>query len=178
MERPEFSPPTSSAGRLFDAVSALLGIRARATYEGQAACELEAVCDPGELCALDPAAAYEFAWQDSRILVSGIFAGICGDMDKGLSPGVIAARFHNTMARIILAACVRIREEERLNTVALSGGVMQNRTLLGMVVPALEGRGFGVLLQTVVPANDGGLSLGQAACALARLQSGPVASLI
>jgi hydrogenase maturation protein HypF len=84
---------------------------------------------------------------------------------------VIAARFHNTMARIILAACVRIREEERVSTVALSGGVMQNRTLLGMVVPALEGRGFEVLLQTVVPANDGGLSLGQAACALARLQS-------
>jgi hydrogenase maturation protein HypF len=83
----------------------------------------------------------------------------------------IASRFHATAARIIIETCLRLRAEERLEVVALSGGVMQNRTLLSIVVPALEGAGFRVLLQTVVPANDAGLSLGQAATALARLAS-------
>jgi len=165
MGMPEFSPPTSSAGRLFDAVSALLGVRARASYEGQAACELEAVCTPGA------AEAYEFGYDGDLVLVGPLFRGICEDMDAGLPVPVIASRFHATGARIIIGTCLCLRAEEGLGMVALSGGVMQNRTLLSIVVPALEGAGFRVLLQTVVPANDAGLSLGQAASALSRLQS-------
>ena len=163
MEKPLFSPPTSSAGRLFDAVAALLGIRPRATYEGQPACELEARCTG------DSTETYEFGYDGPNILVAETWRGICQDLDGGLDAGVIATKFHNTMARLIVRTCRRLREETAVATVALSGGVMQNRTLLSRVVPALEAEGFEVLLQTQVPPNDGGLCLGQAACALARL---------
>jgi hydrogenase maturation protein HypF len=179
MELPEFSPPTSSAGRLFDAVSALLGICTRSTYEGQPACELEARCTEKR----SDRPSYDFAYDGQKVSVAEVFHGICKDLDGslsraksrgedldgGVSVGGIAAKFHNTMARIIIETCLRMREESGIGTAALSGGVMQNRTLLGLVVPELEAHGFEVLLQTLVPANDAGLSLGQAACALARL---------
>lgn len=166
MDKRDFSPLTSSAGRLFDAVSALLGIRPRATYEGQAACELEARCSPG--CD----GSYGFGYDGDQILVGETWRGICRDLDEGLDAGVIAAKFHNTMAHVVADACRRMRQETGLGTVALSGGVMQSRTLLGTAVPALEAEGFEVLLQTRVPPNDGGLCLGQAACAMARLSNG------
>jgi len=165
MDRREFSPLTSSAGRLFDAVAALIGVRSRVTYEGQAACELEARCAPGH------AGIYEFGYDGERILVEGIFRGVCADLDAGEEMGVIAAKFHDTMAAIVMETCRRIRNDSGLACVALSGGVMQNRRLLSTVAPSLEADGFEVLLQTAVPANDGGLSLGQAACALARLRA-------
>ncbi|MHC5033826.1 MAG: carbamoyltransferase HypF, partial [Planctomycetota bacterium] len=164
MEKPDFSPPTSSAGRLFDAVSALLGVCTRATYEGQAACELEARCGAG------PTESYGFGYDGPNVLVGEIWRGICSDLDAGVDVGAIAAKFHHTMARLIVETCRRIREERGLETVAMSGGVMQNRTLIGMVVPALEEDGFEILLQTRVPPNDGGLCLGQAACVLAGLK--------
>jgi hydrogenase maturation protein HypF len=163
MEKPEFSPPTSSAGRLFDAVSAALGIRARASYEGQAACELEAAC------AGDAEGAYDFDCNGDAILLAGIWQGICADADAGLDAPLIAGRFHRTMARLIVATCKRLRKEGGPRVVALSGGVMQNRTLLRLAVPELRAEGFEVLLHGRVPPNDGGLALGQAACALARL---------
>ncbi len=165
MEKPRFSPLTSSCGRLFDAVSALLGIRKRITYRGQAACELEACCDAEEK------GAYDFDYDGESILLEGTFRGICEDLDASRPRQVIAARFHNTVARIILETCVRMRDETGIGEVALSGGVMQNRHLLGLAVPALRARGFEVLLQTAVPPNDGGICLGQAACALARFGS-------
>jgi len=169
MDKPAFSPLTSSAGRLFDAVSALLGIRPRATYEGQAACELEAACGPG--CD----GSYGFGYDGDRILVSETWRGICRDLDEGVHARVIATKFHNTMARVIVKTCRRMRRETGLGTVAVSGGVMQNRTLLRAVMTALGADGFEVLLQTRVPPNDGGLCLGQAACAVARL-SAPASS--
>jgi len=165
MDMPEFSPPTSSAGRLFDAASALLGICTRSTYEGQPACELEARCSED----ISNESSYDFGFDGQKIPVAGVFRGICEDLDGGESIGGIAAEFHVTMARIIVETCLRLREESGLRVAALSGGVMQNRTLLGLVVPTLEAQGFEVMLQTLVPANDAGLSLGQAACALARL---------
>lgn len=187
MDKRDFSPLTSSAGRLFDAVSALLGIRPRVTYEGQAACELEARCihetrqnycfscdgpqigSPQSAVRIPQSESYAFDYAGEDMLLGEMWRGICEDLDRGLDVGVIATKFHSTMARVIVETCLRLREETDLGTVALSGGVMQNRTLLAAVVRALEGEGFEVLVQTVVPPNDGGLCLGQAACAMAQV---------
>ena len=166
MELAEFSPPTSSAGRLFDAVSALLGIRLEATYEGQAACELEAHAAPNST------ALYGFEYDGAEIVLAGLWQGICADLDRAGEASLIAGRFHATMARVILETCRRVRDRLGTDVAALSGGVMQNRTLLALSVPALEADGFEVLLQTRVPPNDGGLCLGQAAGAIARLNAG------
>ena len=161
-----FSPPTSSAGRLFDAVSALLGVCREATYEGQPACELEAAAGAGV------EGGYEFDYDGRSVLLRGLWRGILEDTARGESVGIVAGRFHRTMERMIVETCRRLRDETDLNTVALSGGVMQNRTLVSAVAPALRREGFTVLLQTVVPPNDGGICLGQAACGLARLNNG------
>ena len=104
-------------------------------------------------------------------MLAEVFRGICRDLDSGEDVGAIATKFHNTMARIIVDTCLRMRAESGIGTVALSGGVMQNRSLLALAVPALQREGFEVLLHTVVPPNDGGLCVGQAACAMARLKS-------
>ncbi len=165
MDLREFSPLTSSAGRLFDAVAALLGVCTRATYEGQPACELEARCTPGV------EGAYRFDYDNERIILDETLRAVCADLDAGAGAGLIAARFHNTMAAAIVETCRRLRAESGIATVALSGGVMQNRTLVGRVLSDLRGEGFEVLHQTVVPPNDGGICLGQAAWAFARLES-------
>jgi len=162
--RPDFSPPTSSCGRLFDALAALLDVQHEATYEGQPACELEAACDPHER------GAYAFERNGENISVSPVLASICADLDRGTQKEKIAARFHNAVADMIVETCVHIREETGIETVALSGGVMQNRFLLARAVPALRQVGFTVLLHAVVPPNDGGICLGQIACVLARLE--------
>jgi len=162
MRMRQFSPLTSSAGRLFDAVSALLGVRSGISYRGQAGCELEMRCDASEQ------GTYEFDYDGPDILLGGIFKGICTDLDAGTPAQRLAARLHHTVARIVTATCLRMRHGTGMGTVALSGGVMQNRYLLSRAVPALRTEGFEVLLQTVVPPNDGGISLGQAACAIAR----------
>ena len=162
----QFSPPTSSCGRLFDAVCSLLGFRHWITYEGQAACELEMHCADGE------AGRYDYGYEDDAVLVKGILAGVCRDIDGGVTRERIAARFHNTIAEIVAETCSRIRRDVGLSRVVLSGGVMQNRYLLSAAVPALQRSGFEVLLHSVVPPNDGGICLGQAAVALARSSSG------
>ncbi len=166
MDRPRFSPQTSSAGRLFDAVSAFLGICEAETYEGQPAIEMEARCAAG------PAQPYGFGYDGLDIVVSETWRGICEDADAGVPVDRIAARFHATMARVIIETCRRIREEDGLETVALSGGVMQNRTLLAQAMAGLEADGFRVLTQQLVPPNDAGMSFGQAAWAVAKLRSG------
>ena len=164
MGREEFSPPTSSCGRLFDAVAVLLGVRGSVTYEGQAACELEAICDEGEH------EAYDFGYDADSILVGGLVRDVCRDLDRGTPHSVIAARFHKTVAAVIIETCRRLRRETGIADVAMSGGVMQNRRLLALTVPVLEREDFTVLLQSLVPPNDGGICLGQVACALARLE--------
>ncbi len=162
-ERERFSPRTSSAGRLFDAVSALLGVCREATYEGQPAIELEAACVPGR------ADVYQFGYDEGEVLLQGVFRGVCEDIDAGRAVGAISARFHATMARIIVETCRRLRRQTQIDAVACAGGVMQNRTLLRMAVDGLEADGFRVLLPRDVPPNDAGTSFGQAAWAAAVL---------
>ncbi len=153
--------PTSSAGRLFDAVSALAGLRQAVNYEAQAAIELEMAVDPG----VDEG--YSFGLEEEIDPVPCLRA-VVDDVRGGVGIGVVAARFHNGLAEMIAQVCKRLGQESGLNEVALSGGVFQNVALLGRAVPMLEAAGFTVYTHRLVPPNDGGVSLGQAAVAGAR----------
>ncbi len=162
------TPRTSSVGRLFDAVSALLGVRDVVTYEGQAAIELEHLADPSET------GSYATGISDepvARVDVGGLVRALASDLANGVGVPVLAARFHNALADSVLAVCGRLRESSGLTTVALSGGVFQNSLLLSRCLDRLEDDGFSVLTHREVPCNDGGLSLGQAAVAAAVLRS-------
>jgi hydrogenase maturation protein HypF len=159
------SPPTSSVGRLFDAVAAVLGVCDQVNYEGQAAIQLEQRADPHER------GAYPVRLGDgSPFTVSGadLVAAVVADLRAGAGVPSIAARFHNAVAGLVIAGALRLRETTDLTTVALSGGVFQNHLLLERAVAGLEAEGFGVLVHHRVPPNDGGISLGQAAVATAR----------
>jgi hydrogenase maturation protein HypF len=156
------APLTSSAGRLFDAVAALLGVRDRVNYEGQAAVELEQAVDPAER-----------EWYPVRQegpLIKGVdlVRGVVEDLAAGNDVGVIAARFHNGMVEALAQACVRARAETGLGVVALSGGVFQNEILSSRLVARLSADGFPVLTHRRVPPNDAGISFGQVAVAAAR----------
>jgi hydrogenase maturation protein HypF len=157
------SPPTSSVGRLFDAVAALLGIRDRVNYEGQAAVELEQRADPRERgtypVRLDDGSPFT---ADGADLVAAVVADL---RRAGADVPAIAARFHNAVAGLVVAGARRVRESTGLTTVALSGGVFQNLLLLERAVAGLEAEGFGVLVHHRVPPNDGGISVGQAVVA-------------
>ncbi len=159
------SPLTSSAGRLFDAAAALLGVRDAINYEGQAAVELEQLADPTETGAYP--AALE-AGHPFRLRGADLLHGVIDDLTSRVPAPVIAARFHHGVAALIEAGCVAMRDRYSLGTVALSGGVFQNLLLLDATVSRLEARGFRVLLHSRVPCNDGGISLGQAVVAAAR----------
>ena len=166
------SPLTTSAGRLFDAVAALLGLRDAINYEGQAAVELEQLAATGHH---DP---YRAALTDGRPLtVAGpdLVRAAAGDLLAGVPREVIGARFHQGVAAMIGEACVLLRERSGLATVALSGGVFQNLLLLGTVVDLLESLGFRVLTHARIPPNDGGISLGQAVVAAALDRAGRLA---
>ncbi|HEY2281072.1 MAG TPA: carbamoyltransferase HypF [Streptosporangiaceae bacterium] len=158
------APLTSSAGRLFDAVSALLGVRDTINYEGQAAVELEQQADPLER------GFYRAGWSAGdpfQVAGADLVRAAADDLERGVAPPVIAARFHHGVAALIEEACVAVREQRGLGTVALSGGVFQNLLLATETVARLEARGFRVLTHTQVPCNDGGISLGQAVVAAA-----------
>ncbi len=159
------SPATSSVGRLFDAVAAILGVRDRINYEGQAAVELEQLAEPAEDGAIVPAIE---EGPPFRIRGIDIVREVVDNVLSGMPAPVIAARFHGGIAEVIGESARRIREATRLDAVALSGGVFQNVLLLRRVVPTLEAEGFRVLLHSRVPPNDGGISLGQVAVAGAR----------
>ncbi len=156
--------PTSSSGRLFDAVSSLAGVRQEINYEAQAAIELETIVAPGV------EEAYRFGYDDHVIDSAPLIREVVTDLKTGVSVGVIAAKFHNGVARMIRNTCVRLREETNLNEVALSGGVFQNVTLLQRLLPLLEEADFVVHRHRQVPPNDGGLSLGQAVIAAVKAQ--------
>ena len=153
---------TSSCGRLFDAVAAIVGLRHEVNFEGQAAIRLESVAQAGigdrypfEIETCEP-------WQiDLRPAIREIAAGA----GRREASGAISARFHNTLSEVIVEVCRRLRASEGLNRVCLSGGTFQNVYLLNHAVAALCGRGFEVFLHAAVPPNDGGLSLGQAVIA-------------
>jgi hydrogenase maturation protein HypF len=156
------APLTSSAGRLFDAVAALLGVRDTINYEGQAAIELEQLADPAET------GAYLAAIGDGEPFAArgaDLIAAAAADLAAGVACEVIAARFHNAVVTLIANGCQRLRERHGLATVALSGGVFQNLLLLNGAAARLESLGFRVLLHSRVPCNDGGISLGQAVIA-------------
>lgn len=158
------SPLTSSAGRLFDAVSALIGVRDSINYEGQAAIELEQLADPAEQTSY-PAG---ITGADPIVLAGGdLVRAAAEDLGRGVEPSMIAARFHNGVVDLIWHACQRLRESTGISTVALSGGVFQNLLLLSRTVDRLSTTGFRVLTHSRVPTNDGGISLGQAVVAAA-----------
>jgi len=157
------APLTSSMGRLFDAAAALLGVRMVVNYEAQAAVELEFMVDPGET------GFYAFSLNDQVLDPAPMLKGMINDLRSGTTIPVIAARFHNSIADLMHRACVQIRSENDINEVALSGGVWQNKTLLERTFKKLEQDGFVIYLHKQVPANDGGISLGQAVIALHKL---------
>ncbi len=159
------APLTSSLGRLFDAAAALTGVRGTIEYEAQAAIDLES-------CAADaPEATKDYPFsiieQDgtSIIKIDDLLAAIIKDIHDKIETAVIAARFHNTIARLIAEVCRDISARTGLKKAVLSGGVFQNRLLLRKSIPRLESAGFEVYTHHQVPCNDGGISLGQAAIA-------------
>jgi hydrogenase maturation protein HypF len=167
-ERPALRLPlTSSLGRLFDAVASLAGVRQVATYEGQAAIELEASIDPAET------GAYAFTLGDGVVDPRPLIRAVVADWRAGAGIGLIAGRYHNGVAAMVVEVCRRLRRESGLSDVVLSGGVWQNVTLLRQVVDQLEKAGFTAYIHHQVPANDGGLALGQLMVAAARLQGRP-----
>ena len=158
------SPRTSSAGRLFDAVAAVLGVRDIINYEGQAAIELEQLADRHERGSYPVRISGEDALQ---VQAAELVRAVTEDLLAGAEVPLIAARFHNSVADLITAVCSRLRADTGLAEVALSGGVFQNMLLLDRTVSRLEKRNFRVLTHSRVPANDGGISLGQAVVAAA-----------
>jgi hydrogenase maturation protein HypF len=160
---------TSSCGRLFDAVAALLGVASEVTFEGQAAIALEAMADGGVERSYD----FEITEGETMILdFRPVIAAIVKDLSRGRRAGEISASFHNTLSAAIGEMCGKIGSADGLNRVCLSGGSFQNLYLLGRTVVELRRRGFGVFLHAQVPANDGGLSLGQAMIANQRMREG------
>ena len=153
-------------GRLFDAAAALLGIRQEISYEAQAAIELEALADPAEMGVypLD-------LLPDGNIDPAPLWGAILSDLRQGVSIPSMSARFHNSLANLVVQVCQVLRQQSGVKQVALSGGVWQNMFLLNASCNALEKAGFQVLLHRQTPANDGGLALGQAVVAASRLKS-------
>jgi hydrogenase maturation protein HypF len=163
------APLTSSAGRLFDAVAAALGICRERTFEGQPAIALEmaanleesgfypvSLCDEDEILVLDAVALFRQAMEDRL---------------AGVTPDIIAARFHNSLVAGLVEVCQKVRDRRGLNLVALSGGVFQNGIMAVALKSCLERLGFQVLTHRLVPPNDGGIALGQVAVAAARLKN-------
>ena len=162
--------PTSSAGRLFDAVAAICGLCARSSYEGQAPMRLEGAA------ARAAAGTYPFtlAEEDGQLAVdwSGLVRGTVADARGRLPAGTISRRFHDSLAAAVVAAASRLAESAGARHVVLSGGVFQNVTLLSRVLSGLRKRKLSPLIHRQVPANDGGISLGQAYYAAAQVAGG------
>ena len=159
------SPLTSSAGRLFDAVSALVGVRGEIDYEAQAAIELEMLA-PDEV---DDSESYPFSiaeHQGTRVVKLGeLFSTIVQDIKNKAPIPLISLKFHSAVAQMIVEMCKLITGDSGMNQVVLSEGVFQNRLLLRLATSALQREGFNVLTHHLVPCNDGGISLGQAVIA-------------
>jgi hydrogenase maturation protein HypF len=166
------TPPTSSAGRVFDAVAALAGVpgSGRATYEGQAAIELELAAEG------QANRGYPFGLRPEGgmwvVETGSILGGVVEDLLAGREGGEVSARFHRTMAEVVVAGCEGIRADGGPSAVALSGGTFQNLLLMEQVLECLLGKGFAVYRHRRVPANDGGLALGQAVLANGSVQKG------
>jgi hydrogenase maturation protein HypF len=172
------APITTSAGRLFDGVAALIGLQQQVSFEGQAAMALEFTADVAE------AGAYPVLVAGSRFKVEGgtpctfnlepstldwqpMLDAILADLRRGVSPGIMAARFHNALVEAIVA----VAQVAGARRVALTGGCFQNRLLTERAAARLERGGFEVLLHRQAPPNDGGISLGQVVIASAKLNA-------
>ena len=151
--------PTSSMGRLFDAVSALVGVRQTVAYEAQAAIELEGLSRNADCGATAYVFDIDTAQLPAVIDAAPVLAAIIRDLRAGARAGVIGARFHRAVARLIVDLAVT--EAADTQTVALSGGVFQNALLLDLALKALHDKGFQVITHRQVPPNDGGIALGQ-----------------
>jgi len=166
------SPLTSSMGRFFDAVSALLGICLTSEYEGQAAIELEMVAEEMQTtrCKMQNYG-YTIREEKGEVIIEpeDIILGIVEDMRRSFPPEVISFKFHNTIATMVSDICIGIRQRTGLDRVALSGGVFQNTLLLSLLVKKLRKEGFKVYIHHRVPTNDGGISLGQTVVASQRV---------
>lgn len=163
------APLTSSLGRLFDAIAALLGIRNEVIYEGQAAIEMEILANTQN------AHIYPFSAEGDKpthLDVRPMIRAIVDDIQKGISTAQIAGNFHWTVAEMLAVMCVQARQRTGLQTVALSGGVFQNRLLLERLISLLEQSAFHVYTNRRVPPNDGGLALGQLAIAATLVSKG------
>jgi hydrogenase maturation protein HypF len=154
-------------GRLFDAVAALCGMRAQVNYEGQAAIELEAACDPCERGAY----AVSVSQLEGSVVIDPVEAlrALVADVESGTSVGVIASRFHAGIASATVTACAIAAASAETETVVLSGGVFQNRRLFEATAAGLRAAGLRMLAPERLPPGDGGLSFGQAAVAARRM---------
>ncbi|MGD8833690.1 MAG: carbamoyltransferase HypF [Desulfobacteraceae bacterium] len=157
------APMTSSLGRLFDGVAAIIGLRHSVAFEGQAAMELEMISDEANH------EHYSFQWQSGaggqQIALAPIIEGVVDDVRSGVPAFIIGRKFHNTLINGCADLCAAVSSECGLNQVVLSGGCFQNRLLLEGLTQALTQKGFEVFNHRLVPANDGGICLGQAAIA-------------
>lgn len=160
------APLVSSMGRLFDAVASLIGVKDTVLYEGQAAMELESIIESDQ-------SHYDFTVSsDDQYVVdtSGILKQVYFDYKKGVSKGIISARFHNTIVEFTAYVALRLGEKYNIDKVVLSGGSFQNKYLLENIIDRLSKEGFSVYSNSKIPCNDGGISLGQAVIANYRME--------
>jgi hydrogenase maturation protein HypF len=162
LEKQINTPTTTSMGRFFDAVSALLGVREIISYEAQAAIELEALADPNVV--------EYYPWQlnGENIDIKPVLISILADMEGGLPTSIIAGRFHNTIAQLSLAVALKVKEQEAVDRFVLSGGVWQNQLLLIKTIDLMNDNGLQPLIHRQTPPNDGCVALGQAMIASQR----------
>ena len=167
------SPLTSSMGRLFDAVSSLIRICDISSYEAQAAIELQQEAEKATGYRLQ-ATGYKYKIEDEKgvfiIDSRPIILGIVEDMKKKVVKSTIAAKFHNTVVEFTLDVCKRLKKKTGIDRVTLSGGVFQNRLLLDKTLEKLRKNSFTCYIHSRVPANDGGISLGQAVIAASKVR--------
>jgi hydrogenase maturation protein HypF len=169
LERGTGCVATSSMGRLFDAVSSLLGIRHKTSYEAEAALHLQSAAEAALQRGIRPQP-YRFDLAENcEFDPSPVLRALVADLRRGADTGAMAAGFHASVAHLVGDVAEEQKARTGIGVVALSGGVFQNTLLLGLVRRALEGRRLRVLTHGVVPPNDGGLALGQAAIAGARV---------
>lgn len=150
---------TSSMGRLFDAVSSFIGVRQRVNYEGQAAIEMESIVDSSVK------EYYRFDFLNDQIDPAPMWSQLVSDLLANKTPVEMASKFHNSISQLCLEICNRIKEESKINVVALSGGVWQNKVLLTKTIALLQKNKFNVIWHSKVPTNDGGIAYGQACIA-------------
>ena len=178
LEKRVNTPPTSSAGRLFDAVAALVGVRDRVSYEGEAAMELEWLA---ERAPHDGAYAFDLIETGShddgapvlKVDTRPVITSVVEDTCRGVDSAQVARRFHMGVVDLIGIVCDRLRSRGGPRVVVLSGGVFMNTLLVTESRRRLESLGLQVYTHRHVPTNDGGLSLGQLAIAAARIAASP-----